>query len=144
MRLRTTLFAAPFALGACASAQLTLTYPASHPDADVMVGQQRYQVWFHDTDSTVLIQRGEPRPLGQLLAQNLTLYAFEQPPAEPVWRAAANAVLQQINCQVTELHGADQLREAAYECVPGVDVTEAIALNRGQWRQGVHVAAPAV
>ncbi|MGH6949347.1 MAG: hypothetical protein ACREH4_00590 [Vitreimonas sp.] len=143
MQSHALLFAALFALGACASAR-TLSYPASRPDADVMVGQQRYQVWFHDTDSTVLIQRGEPRPLGQLLARNIALYALDRPPAEPVWRAAANAVLRQIDCEVTQLHGADRLREAAYECVPGVDVTEAIALNRDRWRQGVRVDAPAV
>ena len=75
MRLRALLLAAAFALGACASTQRTLSYNAGMPDADVMVGNQRYQVWFHDRDSTVLVMRGEPRPLGQLLAQNLTVYA---------------------------------------------------------------------
>lgn len=142
MHARAIFFAALFALSACASAQRTLSYPAGWPDADVMVGQQRYQVWFHGNDSTVLIQRGDPRPLGQLLAENLTIYARDRSAAEPVWRAAGNAVLQQIGCEVSELHGADQMREATYVCVPGVNVADAIALNREQWRHGVRVAAP--
>ena len=131
-----------FALSACASAQRTLSYPAGWPDADVMVGQQRYQVWFHGDDSTVLIQRGDPRPLGQLMAENLTIYARDRAAAEPVWRAAGNAVLQQIGCEVTEISGADLMREAAYVCAPGVDVAAAIALNRDQWRHGVRVEPP--
>jgi hypothetical protein len=139
---RIAVFAALAALAACASAQRTLSYPATWPDADVMVGAHRYQVWFHETDPTVLIQRGEPRPLGQLLAQNVTVYAADRSEAEPVWRAAADAVLQQIGCQATEVRGADQMREASYACVAGVDVRSAVAAARERWRQGVRVDDP--
>lgn len=121
-----------------------MSYPASRPDADVMVGQERYQLWFHETDSTVLIQRGEPRPLGLLLAENLALNATAPSAPDPVWRAAGNAVLHQIGCEITELHGADHLREATYVCVAGVDIGSAVFQHRGQWRQGVRVEAPAV
>lgn len=148
MQPRAFLFLALFALGACASPPRTLSYPASWPDADVTVGQQRYQLWFHDTDSTVLIQRGDPRPLGQhllgqFLAENMIAYAADRSAAEPVWRAAGNAVLNQIGCEVTELRGADRQREATYACVPGVDIGDAVFQHRGQWRHGVRVDAPA-
>ncbi len=142
MYARAMVFAALLALGACASAQLTLSYPAGRPDADVRVGQQRYQLWFHETDSTVLIQRGDPRTLGLLLAENTILYVADRSAPESIWRAAGNAVLQQIGCEVTELHGAEQLREATYACVPGVNVSDALFQRRGQWQQGVHVDAP--
>ena len=133
------LFVALFALGACASPPRTLSYSAGWPDADVTVGHQRYQLWFHETDSTVLIQRGWPRPLGQLLAWNTTVNAAARSPAEPDWRAAGNAVLLQIGCEVGDVAGAEQLREASYVCAPGVDIGQALALHRDQWRQGVHV-----
>ena len=67
-------------LAAYASTQRTLSYNAGMPDADVWVGEDRYQVWFHDTDQTVLVLRGEPRPLGQLMAQNMTVYANDRSP----------------------------------------------------------------
>jgi hypothetical protein len=142
--MRRTVFAlaALTALAACASAQRTLSYPATWPDADVMVGTHRYQVWFHETDPTVLIQRGEPRQLGQLLMENVTVYGADRTQAEPVWRAAADAVLQQIGCQATEIRGADQMREATYGCVAGVNVRAEVAQRRAQWRQGVRVDDP--
>ncbi|MGE0740235.1 MAG: hypothetical protein AB7O98_02745 [Hyphomonadaceae bacterium] len=142
MRLRLGLLAALLSLAACASAQRTLTYPATWSDADVFVGQHRYQVWFHQTDSTILLQRGSPRPLGQLLAQNVTIYAADNSEAEPYWRAAADAVLQQMGCQATEITGADQMREAHYVCATAVDVGSEVAQRRAAWRQGVRVDDP--
>jgi hypothetical protein len=142
MRLLALLFISALTVTACASTQRTLSYPAGMPDADVMVGAARYQVWFHDRDSTVLVQRGEPRPLGQLLAQNLTVYSQDTSPGILTWGAAANAVLSQIGCAPTEVTGADQMREIAFQCQPGVDVQAAVAQHRAQWRQGVRVEAP--
>jgi len=142
MRLRALLLAAAFALGACASTQRTLSYNAGMPDADVMVGNQRYQVWFHDRDSTVLVMRGEPRPLGQLLAQNLTVYAQDTSPSIIWWGAAANAVLNQIRCGATEVTGADQMREISYACDAGVDVGAEVSARRADWQRGVRVEAP--
>jgi hypothetical protein len=55
-------------LGACASTQRTLSYNAGMPDADVLRWRTAFQVWFHDRDQTVLVLRGEPRPLGLLMA----------------------------------------------------------------------------
>ncbi|MEZ6024061.1 MAG: hypothetical protein R3C16_11765 [Hyphomonadaceae bacterium] len=101
-----------FTLGACASTQRTLSYSAGWPDADVMVGAQRFQVWFHDRDRTVLVQRGDPRPLGQLLAENLTVYAQDSSPGILTWGAAANAVLSEIGCSPTEVTGSDQMRRS--------------------------------
>lgn len=142
MRLAITLLLAAFTMSACASTQRTLSYPAGMPDADVMVGSGRYQVWFHERDSTVLVQRGDPRPLGQLLAQNLTVYSQDTSPGILTWGAAANAVLSQIGCSPTEVTGSDQMREIAFQCQPGVDVQSAVAQRRAQWRQGVRVEAP--
>lgn len=143
MALRTILLASLLALGACASTQRTLSYRAGMPDADVFVGDDRYQVWFHDRDQTVLVLRGEPRPLGQLMAQNMTVYAQDRSPGILWWGAAANAVLTQIGCYGTEVTGADQMREIEYVCPQPVDVQTAVAARREEWRRGVRVAAPA-
>lgn len=143
MRSASLALVALFTLSACASTQRTLSYSAGWPDADVMVGEQRYQVWFHERDATVLVQRGDPRPLGQLLAQNLTVYSQDRSPGILVWGAAANAVLSEIGCSPTEVTGADQMREVAYQCAPGTNVQAAVAQNRARWQQGVRVPAPA-
>jgi len=142
MRVRVCLLVL-FMLAGCASAQRTLSYSAGWSDADVMVGQQRYQVWFHERDATVLVQRGDPRPLGQLLAQNMTVYARDTSPGILWWGAAANAVLQPLGCYGTEVSGSDQMREIAYVCQTAVDVPSAVAAHREEWRRGVHVPAPA-
>jgi hypothetical protein len=136
------LLAALALLTACASAQRTLSYDAGWPDADVMVGQQRYQVWFHPSDHTVLVQRGDPRPLGQLLAENLTIYSQDRSAGILIWGAAANAVLNPIGCAATEVTGADQMREIAYQCQPQVNVVTEVAQRRAEWRRGVRVPAP--
>lgn len=142
MALRALLLASLLALGACASTQRTLSYRAGMPDADVFVGEDRYQVWFHDRDQTVLVLRGEPRPLGQLMATNMTVYAQDRSPGILWWGAAANAVLTQIGCYGTEVTGADQMREIEYVCPQPVDVQSTIAARREEWRRGVRVAAP--
>ena len=143
MQLRILLLAGLLALSACASTQRTLSYNAGMPDADVLVGEQRYQVWFHERDQTVLVLRGNPRPLGQLMAENMTIYANDTSPGILWWGAAANAVLQPIGCYATEVTGADQMREIEYVCPQPVDVGGAVAQRREEWRRGVRVAAPA-
>jgi hypothetical protein len=142
MKARAFLLAALFALGACASTQRTLSYNAGMPDADVYVGEQRYQVWFHERDQTVLVLRGNPRPLGQLMAENMTIYAQDRSPGILWWGAAANAVLAPIGCAATEATGADQMRELTYTCRDGVNVGAEVAARREDWRRGVRVAAP--
>jgi hypothetical protein len=142
MKLAALLLVAAFALGACASTQHALSYQAGMPDADVYVGEDRYQVWFHERDQTVLVQRGEPAPLGQLMATNMTIYANDASPGILWWGAAANAVLRPIGCYATEVTGADQMREVQYTCPQPVDVQTQVAQHREQWRRGVRVAAP--
>jgi hypothetical protein len=142
MRVALLVAVGLFVLGACASTQRTLSYPATWPDADVMVGAERYQIWFHETDATLLIQRGDPRPLGQLLASNYTIHAVDRSASEPVWRAAGDAVLGELGCAVTEVRGADQVREASFACVGAVDVRSAVVVNRERWRRGVMAASP--
>jgi len=143
MKTGMVLLVALFALGACASTQRTLSYRAGMPDADVRVGEQRYQVWFHERDQTVLVLRGDPRPLGLLMAENMTIYANDSSPGILWWGQAANAVLQPIGCYATEVTGADQMREVQYTCRTPVDVGGAVAQRRDEWRRGVHVAPPA-
>jgi hypothetical protein len=143
MAKRTALLAVLALLAACASTQRTLSYNAGWPDADVWVGGDRYQVWFHERDQTVLVQRGQPRPLGQLLAENMTVYAQDRSPGILVWGAAANAVLNPIGCAATEVTGADQMREISYACAQPINVQTTVAARREEWRRGVRVAAPA-
>jgi hypothetical protein len=142
MLKRTLIFAALALLAACSSTQHTLTYNAGMPDADVWVGDDRYQVWFHDTDQTVLVLRGAPAPLGQLMAANMTVYAQDASPGILWWGAAANAVLRPIGCYATEVTGADQMREVQYVCPQPMNVEAQVATHRELWRQGVRVAAP--
>jgi hypothetical protein len=77
------------------------------------------------------------------MAENLTVYANDNSPGILWWGAAANAVLQPIGCYATEVTGADQMREIEYVCPQPVDVGEAVAQRREEWRRGVRVAAPA-
>lgn len=138
---RTVMFAALALLGACASTWHTLSYDGLS-DADVWVGESRYQVWFHPTDQTVLVQRGAPGHFADVLAQNVTVYAQDSSPGVLWWGAAANAVLRPIGCYATEVTGADQMREIQYVCPQPVDVGTQVAAHREEWRRGVRVAAP--
>ncbi len=141
MLKRTFLIAALALLAACASTWRTLGYDGM-PDADVWVGEGRYQVWFHPSEQRVLVQRGPPMHFADLLAQNVTIYARDRSPGILWWGQAANAVLRPIGCYATEVTGADQMREVEYVCPQPVNVEAQVATHREQWRQGVRVAAP--
>lgn len=143
MKVRALLLVALLALSACASTRRPLSYHGGMPDADVYVGDQRFQVWFHDRDQTVLVVRGEPRSLGLLMAENMTLYANDRTLGILWWGAAANAVLTQFGCYGTEVTGADQMREVQYTCRDPVDVNAQVAQRREEWRRGVRVPPPA-
>lgn len=142
MKVRALLLVALLALSACASTRRPLSYHGGMPDADVYVGDQRFQVWFHDRDQTVLVVRGEPRSLGLLMAENMTLYANDRSLGILWWGAAANAVLTQFGCYGTEVTGSDQMREIEYTCRAPVDVNAQVAQHRDEWRRGVRVPAP--
>jgi hypothetical protein len=146
MKLHALLLAAIFALSACASTQRALSYNSSgYPDADVFVDNQRFQLWFHERDRTILIQRGDPQPLAGLLTQNATVYANDRTLPPLWWGAAANAVLTQFGCYGTEVSepNRSQMREVSYTCPESVDVWTEIIQRSPEWRRGVHVAAPA-
>lgn len=142
MKMRALLLVAALALSACASTQRTLSYNGGMPDADVYVGDQRFQVWFHDRNQTVLVLRGEPRSLGLLMAENMTVYANDRSLGILWWGAAANAVLTQFGCYGTEVTGSDQMREVEYTCQNPVDVNAQVAQHREEWRRGVRVPPP--
>jgi hypothetical protein len=144
MKMRALVFASLVALGACASAQRTLSYNGGLPDADVFVANQRFQLWFHDRDQTILIQRGDPQPLGSLLAQNATFYANDPTLGPYWWGAAANAVLTQFGCYGSEVSEEDrsQMREVTYTCPQPIDVGAEVERRREEWRRGVHVGPP--
>jgi hypothetical protein len=144
MRTRAFLAVALFALGACGTTQRALSYDAGRPDADVFVANQRFQIWFHERDQTMLIMRGDPQPLGSLLAQNATVYANDATLGPLWWGAAANAVLTQFGCYGAEVSAADspQMREVGYTCPEPLDVGAQIEQRREEWRRGVHVEAP--
>jgi len=142
MRFRSLTLAALVALGACGTAQRALTYDTGWPDADVTVGNQRFQVWFHEQRRSVLVMRGDPQPLSQLLAENVTVYARDRTLGILWWGAAANAVLQPLGCHATEVTGADQMREIEYACQNDVDVNAEVRTRRVEWRRGVTAPAP--
>ncbi|MGD9814770.1 MAG: hypothetical protein AB7Q23_00370 [Hyphomonadaceae bacterium] len=142
MRVRSLTLAALLALSACGTAQRALTYDTGWPDADVTVGNQRFQVWFHEQRRSVLVMRGDPQPLSQLLAENVTVYARDRTLGILWWGAAANAVLQPLGCHATEVTGADQMREIEYVCQSDVDVNAEVRTRRAEWRRGVAAPAP--
>jgi hypothetical protein len=144
MGTRAFLAVALFALGGCATAQRSLSYNSGYPDADVFVGNQRFQLWFHERDQTILVQRGDPQPLGSLLAQNATVYTNDATLGPLWWGAAANAVLTQFGCYGAEVSEEDrsQMREVTYTCPQPVDVGAEVTQQRGAWRRGVHAPAP--
>jgi len=145
MRLRALVLIGLFALGACANTQRALSYNGGYPDADVFVANQRFQLWFHEEDQTILVQRGDPQPLASLLTQNATVYANDATLSPLWWGAAANAVLTQFGCYGSEVSEPDrsQMREVSYTCPEPVDVGGQVAQRRAEWRRGVHVEAPA-
>lgn len=142
MRVRSLTLAALLALSACGTAQRALTYDTGWPDADVTVGNQRFQVWFHEQRRSVLVMRGDPQPLSQLLAENVTVYARDRTLGILWWGAAANAVLQPLGCHAAEVTGADQMREIEYVCQNDVDVNAEVRTRRAEWRRGVTAPAP--
>jgi len=142
MRIRALLLVSLLALGACASTQRTFTYRGGMPDADVYVGEDRYQIWFHEREQRLMVQRGNPAPLGALVAQNITVYARNTSPGILRWGQAANAVLRPIGCHATEVTGADQMREVEYQCREQVNVNAEVQQRREEWRRGVRVDAP--
>jgi hypothetical protein len=144
MKLHALLLAAALALAACGTTQRALRYNNGYPDADVFVDNQRFQLWFHERDQTILIQRGDPQPLGSLLAQNATLYSRDTTLGPFWWGAAANAVLTQIGCYGVEVSEEErsQLREVSYTCPEPVDVAAQVEQRRAEWRRGVRVSAP--
>lgn len=142
MKLRLAWLAAVLTLSACASVQRTLSYPSQYADAAVTVGGHPFAIWFHEEDPTILIQRGPGQQLNRALAENWTMYANDQSEPEAYWRAAANAVLQPIGCQATEVTGADQMREVGFRCLDGVKVKQEVAARRAQWREGLVMDAP--
>lgn len=143
MKIRALLLCSLLALGACASTTRTFSYRGGMPDADVYVGEDRYQVWFHEREQRLMVQRGSPAPLGALVAQNVTIYAQNNSPGILWWGQAANAVLRPIGCYATEVTGADQMREVEYTCPQRVNVNAEVQQRREEWRRGVRVEAPA-
>ena len=126
MKMRAFLLVALFALGACASTQRTLSYNAGMPDADVYVGEQRFQVWFHERDQTVLVVRGDSQPLGVLLAQNMTVYANDRTLGILWWGAAANAVLTQFGWHLIRLDARAGERDSAVRAMEHTHATKVV------------------
>jgi len=141
-KLRSLVLAGLFALAACGTAQRALLYDTGWPDADVHVGNQRFQVWFHEERPSVLVMRGQPRPLAQLMAENVTVYAQDPTLGILWWGAAANAVLMPMGCHATEVTGADQMREIEYVCQHQIDINAEVRARRAAWRAGVTAPAP--
>jgi hypothetical protein len=144
MKLRYLCLAAVLGVTACGTTQRVLDYDGGRPDADVFVGNQRFQVWFHGREQKLMIMRGDPQPMGSLVAQNATIYANDATLGPLWWGAAANAVLTQFGCYGSEVSEAErtQLREVTYTCPEGVDVGAQIAQQREAWRRGIHVDPP--
>lgn len=124
------------ALGGCAGLSRVTQYPQGTRDAKVNVGVREFSVWFHRRDATILVQRSLPG-------------IFMEGPGGfepmPLWRAAAEAPLDDLGCEITEFYELGQPRvwEARYQCPDGEPVgADVIASRRPIWREGIEVADP--
>ena len=127
------------AIAGCAGDGRLRSYPQSSQDADVMVRGHRFFVWFHHRENTVMVQRGFGASLGQALGSTLTFNAVNLGEPASYWRAAAEAVVDQIGCTVDDVHMLDNriTWEASFTCPIGVDVDAAVKAHRTRWRAGV-------
>lgn len=133
------------ALVGCASMSRMMTYPHGLADAKVTVGHREFSIWFHTTDSTILIQRGFGGSMGHALGQGLSLGAVNMMEPQPIWRAAAEAVLGPIGCRITDIYTLDNdiTWEAHYSCEGPTPVPQAIVQShRDSWRAGLAVPDP--
>jgi len=130
------LLATICALSACASMGRVTQYPSGMRDAKVDVGGREFSLWFHRTDATILVQRSLPG-----------IFAEMPGAAEPMpfWRAAAQAPLAELGCEIIELYELGQPRvwEVRYQCPDGRPVSaDLLAERRSTWRDGFDVPSP--
>lgn len=122
-----------------------MTYGTELADAKVRVGHREYAIYFHPTDSTIMIQRGFGASMGQSVVEGLSLGAVDMSEPAPIWRAAGDAVLHELGCRTVDVYTIDNdiTWEASYTCKNGSRVSdEAVAENRSRWRAGLAAVDP--
>lgn len=126
-------------LGGCANFARTLSYGTDWADAIYSVQGQRFEMYAHETDPTLLLTVSIGNAAAQGAIQGVTLGIAETSPAYQRWKAAAQWVVAPVGCTVEDLRPLDMETtwEFAYRCPPGVDLRALIAAQREQLRNGV-------
>lgn len=146
-----TLFAAltmAAALSGCvAGMSRMMTYGNELADAKVRVGHRVFNIYVHPTDPTLLVQRGVAAAMGQGMAEGATFGATNLMSPMPIWRAAAQAVLDAAGtgCTVSEAYTLDNKTtwEARYACPDGKPLPgDLVREKRPVWREGLAVDSP--
>lgn len=115
------------------------SYGKGFPDAKIYVGERIFTVKFHPSESTVMVGRGAAGAFNMAL-QNAGL------DPEPLFVAAANAVLRPLGCEAREAYAIDNVinMEVRYACdaSSGPVPRAVVETHRATWREGVRVASP--
>lgn len=133
--------AAAMTMAGCAGYSRVNTYPLKLADAKVSVGGYGYSVWFHRVDKTIIVQRAAGALAGETL---ISLPGMQITQPLPIWRAAAERVLEEFGCKAVEVYRLeDTSHEARYECPDNRMIGEAeIAPKREAMRAGLRTANP--
>lgn len=135
------------AAGCVAGMSRMMTYGNELSDAKVRVGHRVFSIYVHPTDTTLLVQRGVAAAMGQGAVEGATFGATNLMSPMPIWRAAAQAVLDNAGtgCTVSEVYTLDNKTtwEARYTCPNGKRLSdELVREKRPAWRGGLMVNSP--
>lgn len=117
------------------------TYGNERADALTDVDGRKYSLFVHPTDDTILVQRGLGGALGQAVAEGATLGAVSMQEPKPIWRRAADWLLNPVGCATTDVYELERISwEAPFTCPAGVDIRRLVQDNRTTLRQGQPLA----
>lgn len=130
------------ALSGCGAGFARLgTYGGERADALTEVDGRKYSLFVHPADDTVLIQRGLGAALGQAVAEGATFGAVSMQEPKPVWRRAADWLLNPVGCMTTDVYELERISwEAPFVCPQGVDIRKLVQDNRSTLREGQPLA----
>lgn len=126
-------------LGGCSSMGRIMSYGTTWADAIFVVEGRRYEVYAHETDPTLLIQRSIGDAAARGFVKGLTLGVADTAPDYETWKAGAEWMVRPVGCEVRDLKPLqyESTWEFTYVCPPGVDLRALIEAQRGQLRNGV-------
>ena len=109
--------AAALVLTGCASTGRLMSYGSRMADAQVHVGRAGYNIWYHPSDMTIIVQERFGGGMGGAFLEGATFGAVETSPPIVVPRHAGAAYLARFGCRVTDAYTLEDVTtEIRYEC----------------------------